>query len=532
MENRYKKYQNEYIYSRRLSSDGVFTRPKFNWSNYGNNYQSQLAAGAATVEAAPATVMEPSLPVFDMDLPGEFIRAKRRSVFRLRRKFWQNWAVRGMASVLAVCMVTGGWLAGQAYYNLNKTFNSNGITVVSLQKEVDPNRLNGEGDGRVNILLLGNGGPTHKAPDLTDTIMVASIDPVNHKVALVSVPRDLWVEVPGHGHMKINAAYSTAKYDYLGQMDFSNANDKAVKAGFTAVDQAVEEVLGIKIHYNMLVNFTGFKKAVNTLGGIKVEVPQILYDPSLAWENNWSSVIAEKGKQKMDGHQALLYARSRKTSSDFDRSERQRAVLMALKEKAVSLGTLSNPLKISALLANFGDNVKTDLSIKNAARVYELTKDIDSDSIKSLGLGYENELVETGRVGNQSVVLPTAGLGNYDAIQKFIRQNLPDGFIVKENAKIQVMEATLADDQAKRVAAELKTYGYNVVSTTDYPGGFLSNTQVIDVSNGQAPYTKNYLEQRFNVLARNNGSLLLPESVQTEAYDFIIVVGSNEANSR
>jgi LCP family protein required for cell wall assembly len=432
-------------------------------------------------------------------------------------------AFRTLATSAGLLLVIGGWLLGQAYLNLHRSFGSK-ATVVALQKKVNPNLLKGEGDGRVNILLLGNGGVGHEAPDLTDTIMVASIDPVNKKVALVSVPRDLWISLPGHGSMKINAAYETGKYDYLGKVDSSNANSKAVEAGFATADQALEQVLGINIHYNALVNFISFKKAVDTLGGVTVDVPEKLRDPTMAWENGWNAVLANKGTQLFDGKQALLYVRSRHTSSDFARSNRQRAVITAIKNKAVTLGTLSNPIKISQLLNTFGNNVKTDLSVSDAARVYMLTKDIADSNITSIGLGDEGKnLIRTGRIGNQSVVMPLAGLTNFTDIQTYIRQQLPDGYIIKEQAKVLVLNATVDSEFGKTESALLATYGYNIVNTLDY-GTTLSETQLIDMTHGGKKYTKNYLQKHYGVKATTT----LPGGIQAGGADFIIVLGNNE----
>lgn len=470
-----------------------------------------------------AVVNEETLKL-DMRLPGvEQLLRKRPITLFSRWRFLRSPAFKAAAGSAGVVLVLGGWLLGQAYLNLMRSFQGNKTTVVSLQKKVDPHLLKGEGDGRVNILLLGNGGLGHEAPDLTDTIMVASIDPVNNKVALVSVPRDLWITLPGHGSMKLNAAYETGKYDYLGKIDSSNANSKAVEAGFATADQALEQVLGITIHYNTLVNFISFRQAVNILGGINVNVPETLYDPTMAWENGWNSVLARKGSQVFNGKQALLYVRSRHTSSDFARANRQRAVITAIKDKVTTVGTLSNPIKLSQLLSTLGSNVRTDLSLKDAGRVYELTKGIADKAIASIGLGDGNTLVTTGRAGSQSIVLPTAGLSDYDAIHRYIRQQLPDGYIVKECAKVQVVNATVDPNFGKTQAEDLATYGYNVTQVVPY-GTALGSSKLIDLSHGKKKYTKNYLEHHYGVKATTK----LPGGVQADGADFIIVLGNNE----
>lgn len=431
----------------------------------------------------------------------------------------RQWAVRITAAILIIGFGMGGWLFGQGYLRVHKAF-SGGSNVAALQKNVDPNLLKGEGDGRINILLLGNGGDGHEAPDLTDTLILASIDPVNHTASLVSVPRDLWIQLPGRGSMKINAAYETGKYAYLHRIDSSNADQGAIQAGFATADQAVEQVLGVGINYNVLVNFISFRQGVDAVNGVTVNVPQTLYDPTMAWENHWNPTLATQGIQTFSGDQALLYVRSRETSSDFARSERQRAVLTALKDKIVTLGTLSNPIKIAKLMSAFGDNVKTDLSISNAARLYDLTKNIGDGQIQSVGLAdASNHLVTTGRQGNQSVVLPTAGLNNYTPIQEFIRRQLPDGYIVKEHAKILVLNASGQKDLEAEKASELTSYGYNVIGQGLAPDGYAGGTALYSVAGSSYPYTRHYLETRLGVKAQQH----LPPAVQTDGADFIII---------
>ncbi len=541
MENRQIKSRNTPV-ARGMSTDGVMARPLGRRPIQRRVYINTMrptgrTAAVPQVQQPTDTVAEVQTypnPVadvlddetgsiaLDMRLPGSAELLMRHPVLRRRFRLLQSWVFRTGMVVLSLFIGVGGWLFIQAYLNLHRTFDGNGTLAVSLQKHVDPQLLKGEGDGRVNILLLGNGGAGHEAPDLTDTIMVASIDPVNHKIALVSVPRDTWINLPGHGEMKINAAYETGKFDFLGRVDSSNANTKAVKAGFATADQAVEQVLGITIHYNALVNFISFKQAVDTVGGITVDVPEDLYDPTMAWENNWNATLAKQGEQEFDGKKALMYVRSRHTSSDFARSNRQRAVLEALKDKVVQLGTLSNPLKLSGLMNTFGNNVKTDLTIQEANRVYDITKDIPDASITSLGLGDNNTLVTTGTVGTQSIVKPTLGIGQYDDIHRYVRQQLPDGYIIKENASIAIVNASGVVGLGQKVLQNLKSYGYNVQPIIRTQAT-QAQTTILRGSKTAAPYTKNYLEKHFEIrLSQADGA------VQTPGADFIIVLGNNE----
>jgi LCP family protein required for cell wall assembly len=429
----------------------------------------------------------------------------------VRRRLRRN-ILLSAAGLLLMVLGTGGFLGWRAYSNLHKVFRGTQTVAALASKPVTPDLLKGEGDGRVNILLLGIGGPGHEGPDLTDTIVVMSVDPVNNTAAMVSVPRDLWIQQPVNyfgKQQKINAAYESGKYHYLGHLDSSNANAAAVEAGFVSIDQAIKNVLGVNVNYHALVNFQAFRQAIDTVGGVTVDVPTRLYDPTMAWENHWNPVLAPAGIQQMDGIKALLYARSRETSSDFARSQRQRQILLALKDKVLTAGTLSNPAKIDGLLNAFGNNVYSDLSTQGAMRLADIMKKVSDTQVNSIGLSEEpHKLVTTDRVGNISVDRPVAGFDNYTAIQDYVRSQLPDGYLVHEHAAVTVLASTAANAAAAGTA--LQAYGYNVTATgisdaattgTSGAAGKTGLPILVDLSQGKARFTMHYLQTHFNVTA-------------------------------
>jgi hypothetical protein len=272
----------------------------------------------------------------------------------------------------------------------------------------------------------------------------------------------------------------------------------------------MSDVLGVHIDYHMLVNFQAFRQAVDTVGGVTVNVPTQLYDPTMAWENHNSPILAPAGVQQMDGVKALLYARSRETTSDFARAERQRQILVSLKDKVLNLGTLSNPTKIAGLMDAFGDNVYSDLSTQGASRLMSIMKKIDDSKIASIGLtNPPHQLVTTDHVGSTSVVRPIAGLNNYTDIQTYVRSQIPDGYVLKEKAPIVVISNTAVT--ATQTATLLKTYGYNAVASTATTTA--STPVLVDLSHGKAPFTKHYLEDRYSLQATTS----LPAGVEASA---------------
>jgi polyisoprenyl-teichoic acid--peptidoglycan teichoic acid transferase len=424
-------------------------------------------------------------------------------------------------SVLLIGVLGAGFLFGKGYLRALQIFRGGGAAA-ALQDNVDPARLKGEGDGRVNILLLGKGGVGHEAPDLTDTILIASIDPVQKEAALLSLPRDFYVS--SSTNRKLNAVYSDAKQRAIYKGDSSN---DAETAGLDAIENKVEEILGVPIHYNGMIDFAGFKKAINTVGGIDINITDPVYD-NMHINGVPYTLNVKTGNQHFDGTRALMFARSRKTSirGDFDRSERQRLVLIALRQKVFSIGTFSNPVKLNQLLDAFGKHIRTNLTIPEMLRVYEVGLDIDADKIASVGLADPpNNYIVTANLNGISIVRPRAGLQDYSEIHNFVRNRIRDGFLTSEDASVSVLNGTNINGLATITANELKSFGYKITNVANAPIKNQKSTVIVDMNNGTKKYTKAYLERRFGVAATTT----LPDaSIDTSGADFVIILGVNE----
>jgi LCP family protein required for cell wall assembly len=426
----------------------------------------------------------------------------------------------------ALILLAGAYFAFKFYVTEKHLFRGGGAAP-ALSENIDITKLNGEGDGRINILVLGIGGPGHDGPDLTDTILLLSIDPVNHKAAMLSIPRDLCVKDPCGSTNKINAFYTYGK-----EAAHSKDYGTQVKSGIASLDKVLEPVIGVPIHYHVIVDFAAFKQGVDALGGITFNVPETLYDPTIAWENHRDPYIARAGIQTLHGQQALLYARSRETSSDFARAQRQRQVIVAMKEKILSLGTFSNPVKVSSLMSSFGNNVYTDFSLNDTMRLYQIMGKIPSQSIVSLDLVTPpHAYLTTGTFNGASMVVPKAGLFDYDDITSYIRNALRDSFLEKENASVAVYNATNVAGLATKKANELKSFGYTVTTVDNTPTtSNPATTTVVDLSQGKDVYTRHYLEGRFNVKAVTK----MPPDIGVTpptGTTFVIILGKDAANS-
>jgi LCP family protein required for cell wall assembly len=467
----------------------------------------------------------------DLSLPAEPHKKRR---FWQRRKKWKQLTRRqkirrSVLILLAIVVLVGGFLFAKGYLNLRNIFKGGGNAVV-LEDGVDPNKLRGEGDGRVNVLMLGRGGGGHTAPDLTDTILIASLDPINKKAGMLSIPRDLWVTTEDMGGMKINAVF--AQTLYAAQAN-GKSDKQAESEAFAAIEKVVSESMGIPIHYHAMIDFKGFEKAINTVGGVDIYVDK----DGVVYEQLWDETTGQnytlnvqEGWQKFDGKRALFYARSRYTSArgDFDRAERQRKILLALKDKVLSAGTIANPARLSALISNFGGHIQTNMSIDEMMQIYGVGKDIGNDGIQSISLVDEpNALLASDFVYGQSVLIPKAGVDDFSAIRTFVRNTLKDGFIEKENPEIIVLNGTSTPGLAQKRADELKSYGYRVTKVGDAPTKNYAQTVFVNLRGDDKKYTQHYLQKRLGVGAVSS----VPDpAIDPGLADFVIIVGRNEAN--
>lgn len=381
--------------------------------------------------------------------------------------------------------------------------NKGSISPILNSLKINPDSLKGEGDGRVNILVIGIGGSSHRGGMLADSIMVLSIDPVNKEIAYISIPRDLKVPIPKPfgGYDKINAVHS------YGEQNKDSKNNKNNINGPELLKQAVSTIFDIPIHYFVRVDFQGFKKIVDAFGGVTVNVEKDLNDPFYpdAEMEGYDPLYVKAGTVKMDGNLALKYARSRETTSDFDRAKRQQKILQALKDKALALNFLTNPKKINQIIFAIGEHIKTDMQIKEMERFAKIIRDIDGKAIVS----YVLDNSATGLLTNDNeggyYLIPRDS--NWKSIQKKVHEIFSDPYLRSENARIEVINGTTTSGLAAKIETELIKYGYNVVKTSTAVSG--SSMSKIVVSNqNQFKFTLNYLKKRYNISQISEDNLM------------------------
>ncbi len=453
---------------------------------------------------------------------------KVRKPKKVRSK-WKKIGLRTGLGILIVGVIIGGWLGWKVIGNLDKIFHGNPFSDAGAL--LSNTTLKGETQGRVNLLLAGDSADRVDATDnggnLTDSLMIVSIDTKNHSAFMLSIPRDLWVNVPKAGYGKINSTY---EYD-----------------GMSGLESLISSDLGIPIDYYALVNNGAFTGLVNAVGGVTVNIqstdPRGLYDPQ-PFPGSTALKLAN-GNQTLNGQQALNLARARGDAygsygfpqGDFDRTKHQRQLLVAIAQKAQSVGVLSNPLKVSQIFDTLGSNVKTDLNLSDVLALIRFTKGITPTSIASLSYSYggTNPLLTNYTAPNgQEGLIPSAGLGNYSQLQAYYRQQTTNNPVTKENASVVVLNGSDVVGLARQQEATLENHGIAVSNvsdaSTEYPG-----TMIVDLSNGKDPATKAALEQIYSTntttVTSTTGSNEAVEAKNYTTANFVVILGKNWDNS-
>jgi polyisoprenyl-teichoic acid--peptidoglycan teichoic acid transferase len=336
--------------------------------------------------------------------------------------------------------------------------------------------IKGYSDDRINILLLGIGGVGHDGPNLTDTIMLASIQPSTKKVSLISIPRDLLVDIPEQGWWKINNAY------HFGQ---KNGNQ-----GGALVSQVVSNITGLPIQYYFRVDFDGFEKFVDDIGGVKVNVDRTFTDYSFpTYNDKYQTVSFEKGWQTMDGATALKFARSRHgnngESGDFARSKRQQKIIQAVKDRLFSAETLLSQKTISNLIDTLKDNIDTNLEIAEMIELAKLSRELDTNNLINVVIDDRPNGYLYATKFNEAYVLRPQN-NDFGQIQMLAKNIFSTATIAPEqlSANLEIKNGTLTNGLAYKYSLDLKSDGFKVLKIGNAPTQNFETTVIYDLSAG------------------------------------------------
>lgn len=393
-------------------------------------------------------------------------------------------------------------------------------TVIPSERKI----LDGESIGRINILLLGAAGKGKPGTDLTDTIMVMSIDTKNKKIAMLSLPRDLYVNVPGtQSQTKINALY-----------EYGLSNN----TGIDPLKQTIETITGVTINYYIVADFDGFQKLIDDIGGINVTVARDMHDTTYPGPNySYETFDIKKGFQSLDGAVALQYVRERHDDpqGDFGRALRQQQVIQAVKNKVFSAQTLLDVFALNNVLNTLGDNIQTNISFDDMGSFIALSKELDTQNITNVvaDAWKPDSLLKVShvQVGSVSAFVLLPRVGNYSEIQDlaaniFTQDELKkrQDAIAAEQASIGIINESGDNQLAGKILALLRdklgmknAHIVSAAQTATAP-----QTTVSDNSSGAKLFTLDELVKKIPATLSSQPS---PENNSTD--DLTLVLGSD-----
>jgi LCP family protein required for cell wall assembly len=449
-----------------------------------------------------------------------------------KKRSYKKKAIRhSILLTLAILVGVGGFLGIKGIDTVDKVFHGNVISDATAAFQNKP--LKGESTGRVNILLAGDSSddPGHQGAQLTDSILLLSIDTQNHTAFLLSIPRDLWVNIPGlNSYQKINAANEVTNFSTPGYP----------KGGMGELEQIIKTQFGIPVDYYGLMDYGAFKDSVNAVGGVTINIqssdPRGIYDPN-------TDIKLPNGPVALNGEEALNLARARGDGygsygfpdSDFDRTEHQRQLFKAVASKAATAGVLANPVKISDLISTLGSNFQTDMTLQNVLRLTQISKSINLSAVQSyafsstLSSTSPDPILETYTDPNsgQEALIPSAGIGDYSQLQQYYDQITSNNPIVKENPSVVILNGSdvvgLASGEKTTLEAKNFTVSAVADANNEYPG-----TMIVDNTNGAKPASLKSLQQQFpgTTVTTTAGSA---EAMEAKNYtsDFVVILGQN-----
>lgn len=377
--------------------------------------------------------------------------------------------------------------------------------------------LKGEKEGRINIILLGMGGAEHDGPYLTDTIMLVSLNPQTNEVAILSIPRDLAVDIPDYGVEKINSANAVGEAKQPGN-------------GASLAADVLEKTFNLPIHYYIRIDFNGFIGLIDQLGGLKINVPKAFSDSQYPDDKgNIKTISFAEGEQLLSGERILEYVRSRHGSngeaSDFSRARRQQQVLIAAKEKILKLSNFLNPQLLVKLYQTFSQNIETNIDTWEIIKLSKIYKNLNTSTISHIVLDSNtNRLLKETR-GDNGAYLLVPRSGSYLSLQK-LALNLPYfSLMKKEQPKITIANGTNQPGLAEETASWLKDLGLIVTSIGNAPNRDYGQTVIYDLTNGNKLSSAKALLSLFDLDQINK-----PDStiINTNNQDFHIILGNDK----
>lgn len=349
-------------------------------------------------------------------------------------------------SILLILIAAGLFKSFNAHHKITEFVTS------SITENINKNQL-----GYTNILVTGVGGEKHDGAYLTDSIILASVNPSKEHIILTSIPRDIYIESDDFTNQRINSIY--ANHQKLGH-----------QIAMKKLTDSVGDLIGQEIHYSIMIDFHAVVDLINIIEGVQIYNPEIIYDPFYPGPNfTYQTFTLPAGYQELDGETALKFIRTRKTTSDFARSKRQQQILIAIKEKATQLNLFANPSKILDIISAIDSNIQTDLSNTQLLSLAQKFKDINYREFTHLVINddpnAEGSFIYSPPLSdyNNAYVLVPLDSNNME-IPLYLKINQEFPKAMKFNGKLVVKNGTKTANLASKFRQILNRYGFEVTS--------------------------------------------------------------------
>jgi LCP family protein required for cell wall assembly len=422
-----------------------------------------------------------------------------------------------IAVVLIALLSVGGYFAYRAYSFVHKVARvTNPIQIVQQQ-------LGGPAPGtiayklqhgqRVNVLVLGYGGPGNDGPYLTDTMMIVSVDSAHQRIAEVSVPRDLYVRIDawqdGRQYLsKINGAFSVPHTPGIFAPGPLRQQYQGRDGAGHLAETVISQLTGLQVDRYVGIDFDAFRSAVNAVGGVQVCMDQPLDDPTyqvvLRPGVIQTGIHFPAGCQQVNGEQALELARSRtaiepEQATDYGRARRQQLIINAIRKKATSINAITNVLPLMDSLQN---NFVTDMDLGDIKALYDFGSKLSDTATQRFGISSQDLVYDyspgtRGSCGPANTFVSCPGDPTYALWHAIFAQLFVDPAVLGEKAPLQLVNGspTLPDLQA-RMTNVLRGLGLQPVDGV--VGRPAAKTIIYDYSNGAYPRTATWLQQFLN----------------------------------
>ncbi|MEA3326640.1 MAG: LCP family protein [Chloroflexota bacterium] len=440
--------------------------------------------------------------------------------------------------ILALVGAFVGYRYARKFVSTNETFSLPGDPVVENDDELDSNGDEDntntakpteiaaadlptpepwDGVSRINLLVMGLDYRDWEAGETprTDTMIVLTLDPLNNTAGMISIPRDLWVTIPGFESGKINTAY------YLGEVYNLPGGGPGLAAS------TVEELLGVPIHYYAQIDFQAFVDFIDHIEGVRLTFDEPMVLDRLG---KWNTVTIEPGVITLPGEYALAYVRARKTEGgDFDRAERQQKLIMAIRDRILEFDMMPKLVaKAPEIYNDLAAGIRTNMNLNEAIKLGWSVLAVDRDEISQVVIS--NEYVSLGKSPDGlDILMPVP-----DKVRLLRDEIFADGaalgpvaegdlleLVAEEGARFSVRNGSSQSDLAIRTAAWFREQGINVVEEVNTDYNLITRVYIYSGT----PYALNWLSETMGITSNN----IIKDDDAGGEIDIIVVLGDDWA---